>query len=55
MVFLMALLNHENPIPLLYDNAVFLINRIDIMDEGIKELESEEFREAFEQFIIHSA
>jgi hypothetical protein len=53
MVFLMALLNHENPIPLLYDNAVFLINRIDIMDEGIKNLETEAFRKAFEKFITH--
>ena len=44
LVFLMALLNHDSPIPLLYDNVVFLINRIDIMDEGIKELESEAVR-----------
>ena len=51
MVFLMALLNHENPIPLYYDNAVFLINRIDIMDEGIKKLETEVFRKAFDKFI----
>lgn len=55
LVFLMALLNHDAPIPLRYDNAVFLINRIDIMDEGVKELESEEFRKAFHQFIIHSS
>ena len=53
MVFLMALLNHENPIPLLYDNAVFLINRIDIMDEGIQDLESDAFRMAFEKFIVN--
>ena len=51
LVFLMALLNHDTPIPLRYDNAVFLINRIDIMDEGIKELESEEFRKAFGHFV----
>ena len=51
MVFLMALLNHENPIPLYYDNAVFLINRIDIMDDGIKKLETEAFRKAFDKFI----
>jgi ppGpp synthetase/RelA/SpoT-type nucleotidyltranferase len=51
LVFLMALLNHDAPIPLRYDNAVFLINRIDIMDEGVKELESEEFRKAFGQFV----
>ena len=51
LVFLMALLNHDSPIPLLYDNVVFLINRIDIMDEGIKELESEEFRKAFDKFV----
>ena len=51
LVFLMALLNHDSPIPLRYDNVVFLINRIDIMDEGIKELESEEFRKTFSKFI----
>ena len=55
LVFLMALLNHDSPIPLRYDNAVFLINRIDIMDAGIKNLESEEFRKAFDKFIVHSA
>ena len=53
MVFLMALLNHENPIPLLYDNAVFLINRIDIMDNGIMNLETDAFRKAFDQFITN--
>jgi hypothetical protein len=53
LVFLMALLNHDNPIPLLYDNVVFLINRIDIMDEGIRNLESDAFRKAFEKFITH--
>ena len=53
MVFLMALLNHDSPIPLLYDNVVFLINRIDIMDEGIRNLESDAFRKAFEKFITH--
>ena len=53
MVFLMALLNHDNPIPLLYDNVVFLINRIDIMDEGIRNLENDAFRKAFEKFITH--
>lgn len=53
LVFLMALLNHDSPIPLLYDNVVFLINRIDIMDEGIKELESEAFRKAFDSFIAN--
>ncbi len=51
LVFLMALLNHDAPIPLRYDNAVFLINRIDIMDEGIRNLESDAFRKAFDQFI----
>ena len=53
MVFLMALLNHDNPIPLLYDNAVFLINRIDIMDNGIMNLETDAFRKAFDQFITN--
>jgi ppGpp synthetase/RelA/SpoT-type nucleotidyltranferase len=53
MVFLMALLNHDSPIPLLYDNVVFLINRIDIMDEGIRYLENDAFRKAFEKFITH--
>ena len=53
MVFLMALLNHDSPITLLYDNVVFLINRIDIMDEGIRNLESDAFRKAFEKFITH--
>jgi hypothetical protein len=33
--------------------VVFLINRIDIMDEGIKELESEAFRKAFDSFIAN--
>ena len=40
MVFLMALLNHDSPIPLLYDNVVFLINRIDIMEKVLEILKA---------------
>lgn len=39
MVFILTLLNQGAPKPLTYDNIVFLINRIDIMDEGLYELE----------------
>lgn len=51
MVFVLMLLNHTTAIPLTFDNVLFLTNRIDIMDEGIMQLESPEFKTLFAQFV----
>ena len=42
LVVLFSLMMHEEAIPLTYDNILFLVNRIDICDEGLSDLESPE-------------
>lgn len=39
MVFLITLLSHRGNIPLTYDNILFLINRFDLMNEALQQLE----------------
>lgn len=52
MVLLIALLNHEKTLPLTYDNILFLINRIDIMNEELQNLESEETLNLINEFML---
>ena len=51
IVLLITLLNHSKSITLTYDNVLFLINRFDIMDEGINNLESPEVRNLINDFL----
>lgn len=45
MMFVFTLLNHSRPLSLTFDNLLFLINRLELMDAGLMERESDEFRE----------
>jgi len=51
MVFLLTLLNHKRHFPMTYDNVLFLINRIDICDQGLMQLEDEATRWLIDEFI----
>ncbi len=53
MVFILTLLNHEEPIPLSYDNIIFLLNRIFLKNGDISALESPEAKAKLESF-FHS-
>lgn len=50
-VFLLSLLNHKSSIPLTFDNILYLINRIDILDPDLLALEDDETRKQLENFI----
>lgn len=52
MIVLITLLGHTNRLPLTFDNITFLINRIDIMNDGLRALESEETRKTIDDFIL---
>lgn len=52
LVFVVMLLNHKQSIPLTYDNVVFLINRFEIMDEGLMKLESAETKAMIDSYLI---
>ncbi|MDD6008269.1 MAG: hypothetical protein PUC25_02580, partial [Prevotellaceae bacterium] len=51
LVVLFTLLAHNESLPLTYDNLLFLINRIDINDEKLIAMESEETRSTLERFL----
>ena len=51
LVVLFTLLAHNEKLPLTYDNLLFLINRIDINDEKLIAMESEETRSTLERFL----
>lgn len=51
LVVLFTLMMHDEPIPLTYDNILFLINRIDLDDKNIMALESPEVSRAIERFL----
>ena len=51
LVVLFTLLVHNESLPLTYDNLLFLINRIDINDEKLIAMESEETRSTLERFL----
>jgi len=53
MVFILTLLNHKEPIPLTYDNIIFLLNRIFLKNEELIALESTGTKEKLESF-FHS-
>lgn len=47
VMFMCTLMSHPVPMPLSFDNLLFLINRVEIMDEELQQLESNEFREFY--------
>ncbi len=51
MVFLLTLLSHKGDFVLTYDNILFLINRIEIMNQDLQAMESDEVRSALETFL----
>ena len=51
LVVLFSLMINEEAIPLTYDNILFLINRIDICDDGLAALESAEIKAAIDRLL----
>jgi len=51
MVFLITVLSHKGKIRLTYDNIAFLINRFDIMNDELLQLEDEQTRAEIDAFI----
>ena len=49
-VIILTLLNHQKPIELTYDNLLFLINRIEINNQELKDMESEDTRKMLDKF-----
>ena len=49
-VIILTLLNHQKSIELTYDNMLFLINRIEMNDQGLREMESEDTRNMLDEF-----
>ena len=49
-VVVLTLLNHQKPIELTYDNLIFLMNRIEINNQELRELEPENTRKMLDDF-----
>ena len=49
-VIILTLLNHQKPIELTYDNLLFLINRIEMNNQGLRDLEPEDTRKLLDEF-----
>ena len=49
-VVILTLLNHQKPIELTYDNLLFLINRIEMNNQELKEMEPENTRKMLDEF-----
>ena len=49
-VIILTLLNHKNTIELTYDNLIFLINRIEMNNQELRDLESESTRKMLDVF-----
>ena len=49
-VIILTLLNHQKPIELTYDNLFFLINRIEMNNQGLRDLEPDDTRKILDDF-----
>ena len=49
-VIILTLLNHQKPIELTYDNLFFLINRIEMNNQELRDLEPEDTRKLLDDF-----
>ena len=49
-VVILTLLNHQKPIELTYDNLLFLINRIEMNNQELKEMEPDNTRKMLDDF-----
>ena len=49
-VIILTLLNHQKPIELTCDNLFFLINRIEMNNQGLRDLEPEDTRKLLDEF-----
>lgn len=52
MIILLTMLNQSLPLSLTYDNLLFLINRIEINDQGILEMEPPKVKQALDRLIV---
>ncbi len=51
LILVILLLNHEQAIPLTFDNMVFLINRYEFIDPTLREMESPETRKMLDEYL----
>lgn len=51
VVFVLSLLNHKGDINLTFDNVLFLVNRMEICNEGLMALENEQTRRELDAFL----
>ena len=49
-VIILTLLNHQKPIELTYDNLLFLINRIEMNNQELRDLEPDDTRKKLDDF-----
>ena len=49
-VVILTLLNHQKPIELTYDNLFYLINRIEMNNQGLRDLEPDDTRNLLDEF-----
>ncbi len=49
-IVILTMLNHQKPIELTYDNLLYLINRIEMKDHGLSEMEPENTRKMLDVF-----
>ena len=49
-VVVLTLLNHQKPIELTYDNLLFLMNRIEMNNQELRNMESESTRKMLDDF-----
>ena len=50
-VIILTLLNHQKPIELTYDNLLFLINRIEMNNQELREMESDNTRKKMDDYL----
>jgi ppGpp synthetase/RelA/SpoT-type nucleotidyltranferase len=51
-IIILTLLNHKAPIDLTYDNLLFLINRIEMNDQDLRNIEPESTRKMLDDFLL---
>lgn len=51
MIFILTMLNHKGAITLTFDNLLYLINRIEMMNPALQALETDEVRQMLDDFL----
>ena len=52
IVIILTLLNHQKSIELTYDNLLFLINRIEMNNQELRNMESESTKKMLDNFLV---